>query len=312
MRLPITLLACAGLLAQAAIANEPEKQAGSRVLVTAPKPQPQQKESGRALTEAEVAAMVKARLEAMRKARAQRAAAETKAAENSPKTKRSDHWGYEGDNGPQQWGKINPAWAKCGTGSRQSPIDIRDGIKVDLEPIQFEYTASGFNVVNNGHTVQVNLAAGNRLTLTGRTYQLQQFHFHRPSEEKVDGRGFDMVAHLVHKDEEGRLAVVAVLIEEGTQHAGVQTVWNNLPLEKFEPLVPVTPFDPATMLPQRREYYTYMGSLTTPPCDEGVLWIVMKQPIQASKQQLDIFARLYPMNARPVQALSGRLIKESN
>lgn len=297
------------MLAQAALAKEPEKLPGSRVLVTKAEPQ---KEPGRPLTDAEVAAMVKVRLEAMRKAKAARAAADAKAAESNPKVKRSDQWSYEGETGPLKWGKINPAWARCDTGNRQTPIDIRDGIKVDLEPMVFEYGASGFNVINNGHTVQVNLAPGNRFTLTGRTYELQQFHFHRPSEEKVDGRSFDMVAHLVHKDEEGRLAVIAVLIEGGTQHPGIQAVWNNLPLEKYQPLAPVIQFDPAAMLPQRREYYTFMGSLTTPPCDEGVLWIVMKEPIQASKQQLDIFARLYPMNARPVQALSGRLIKESN
>ncbi|OWW22655.1 carbonic anhydrase [Noviherbaspirillum denitrificans] len=311
MRLPITLLACAAILAPPTFAKEPEKLPGSRVLPTPVKAEPP-KEPRRELTEAEVAAMVKQRLEAMRRARAARAAAEAKAAENQPKAKRSDTWSYEGDNGPQKWGKINPAWAKCDSGHRQAPIDIRDGIKVDLEPVQFEYGASGFNIINNGHTVQVNVAPGNRFTLTGRTYELQQFHFHRPAEEKVDGRGFDMVAHLVHKDEEGRLAVIAVLIESGEQHPGIQTVWNNLPLEKYEPLVPVIQFDPSMMLPERREYYTFMGSLTTPPCDEGVLWIVMKEPIKASKQQLDIFARLYPMNARPVQALSGRLIKESN
>lgn len=314
MRFPIILLACAALLVQAAQAKEPEKLPGSRVLAAKAEPP---KEPGRPLTDEEVSAMVKARLEAMRKARAARAAAEAKAAEakaaeHTPKVQRFDQWSYEGDTGPAKWGKINPAWAKCDAGNRQSPIDIRDGIRVDLEPIEFAYSASSFNVVNNGHTVQVNVAPGNRFTLTGRTYELQQFHFHRPSEEKVDGRGFEMVAHLEHKDEEGRLAVIAVLIENGTQHPGIQTVWNNLPLEKYQPLAPVFQFDPSAMLPQRREYYTFMGSMTTPPCDEGVLWIVMKEPIQASKQQLDIFARLYPMNARPVQALSGRLIKESN
>ena len=299
------------MLAQHALAKEPEKLPGSRVLVTPTKAEPQ-KEPGRALTEAEVAAMVKVRLEAIRKARAARAAADAKAAENNPPVKRSNQWSYEGETGPVKWGKLNPAWAKCDSGNRQSPIDIRDGIRVDLEPVAFEYGSSGFNVLNNGHTVQVNVAPGNRITLTGRTYELQQFHFHRPSEEKIDGRSFEMVVHLVHKDEEDRLAVIAVLIENGTQHPGIQTVWNNLPLEKHEPLVPVIQFDPTMLLPQHREYYTYMGSLTTPPCNEGVLWIVMKEPIQASRQQLDIFARLYPMNARPVQAMAGRLIKESN
>jgi carbonic anhydrase len=303
------------MLAQHALAKEPEKLPGSRVLASVPKPEVKPappKEPGRPLTEAEVAAMVKVRLEAMRKARAARAAAEAKNAAHNPPAKGGAHWSYEGETGPLKWGKLNPGWAKCDNGNRQSPIDIRDGIRVDLEPVVFEYAASGYSVVNNGHTVQVNIASGNRFTLTGRTYELQQFHFHRPAEEKVDGKSFAMVAHLVHKDEEGRLAVIAVLIEDGTQHPGIQAVWNNLPLEKNEPLVPVTTFDPSLMLPQKRDYYTYMGSLTTPPCSEGVLWIVMKEPIKASKQQLDIFARLYPMNARPVQAMAGRLIKESN
>ncbi|RZI40628.1 carbonic anhydrase family protein [Herbaspirillum sp. HC18] len=311
MRLPLILIATVSLLAQSSFAKEPERLSGTRVLASAPKEEPPAEK--RPLTEAEVAAMVKVRLEAMRKARAKAAEAKAKAEENAPGGKHaSGHWDYEGEFGPPRWGKLNPAWAKCGSGNRQSPIDIRDGIRVDLEPVVFDYQASAFNVLNNGHTVQVNLAPGNRITLTGRTYELQQFHFHRPSEEKVNGRSSEMVAHLVHKDEEGRLAVVAVLIDSGTQHGGIQAVWNNLPLEKHEPLVPVTTFDPAQMLPQKREYYTFMGSLTTPPCTEGVLWIVMKEPIQASPQQLDIFSRLYPMNARPVQALSGRLIKESN
>ncbi|HYD97413.1 MAG TPA: carbonic anhydrase family protein [Noviherbaspirillum sp.] len=302
------------MLATTVLAKEPERRAGSRVLVSAPKEEPKKeppKEARRPLTDAEVAALVKLRLEAMRRARAKAAAA--KAAESPPAGRHaSNHWSYEGEAGPLRWGKINPAWAKCDSGNRQAPIDIRDGIRVDLEPVAFDYQASAFNVLNNGHTVQVDVAPGNRITLTGRSYELQQFHFHRPSEEKVNGRAFDMVAHLVHKDDEGRLAVVAVLIEGGTQHAGIQAVWNNLPLEKHEPVVPVTTFDPALMLPARRDYYTFMGSMTTPPCTEGVLWIVMKEPIQASPQQLDIFARLYPMNARPVQALAGRLIKESN
>jgi len=308
------------MLAQFALAKEPERLAGTRVLpapkaepvkAEPPKPLPPPPKEARPLTDAEIQAMVKARLEAMRKARAARAVADAKAAEAGA-GKRSNQWSYEGETGPQRWGKLNPAWAKCDSGTRQSPIDIRDGIRVDLEPVLFDYRPSNFHVLNNGHTVQVNLEQGNRFTLTGRTYELQQFHFHRPSEEKVDGRSFDMVVHLVHKDDEGRLAVVAVLIESGTPHPGIQTVWNNLPLEKHEPLIPIITFDPAQMLPQRRDYYTFMGSLTEPPCTEGVLWIVMKEPIKASPHQLDIFARLYPMNARPVQALSGRMIKESN
>lgn len=221
-------------------------------------------------------------------------------------------WSYEGEGAPVRWGKLNSAWTKCENGTRQSPIDIRDGIKVDLEQVNFNYRPARFSVIDNGHTIQVNLGAGNSITTMGRKYELVQFHFHRPSEERVNGQGFQMVAHLVHKDAEGKLAVVAVLIEEGQAHSLVQSVWNNLPLEKNEALAAMTPMDLNELLPERREYYTYMGSLTTPPCSEGVLWIVLKEPIQVSSQQIAIFARLYPMNARPIQVQSGRMIKESN
>jgi carbonic anhydrase len=160
--------------------------------------------------------------------------------------------------------------------------------------------------------VQVNVAAGNFIDVMGRRYELQQFHFHRPSEERIEGKSFDMAAHLVHKDLDGRLAVVAVLLERGGAHASVQAVWNNLPLEKGEELAARAPIDPAHLLPKDPRYFTYMGSLTTPPCSEGVLWVVMQQPVTVSAEQIDVFARLYPMNARPLQQASGRLIKQSN
>ena len=222
------------------------------------------------------------------------------------------HWGYGGPAGPEAWANLKPEFATCGTGERQSPIDIRGGVKVDLEPIQFDYRPTGFRVLDNGHTVQVNLASGNSIEILGRRYELLQFHFHRPSEERIDGRQFDMVAHLVHKDAEGRLAVVAVLLDRGTGHPLVQTVWNNLPLEKGEEVAAGVSLDLNNLLPQDRRYYTYMGSLTTPPCSEGVLWMVLRQPVPISPEQVGIFSRLYPMNARPIQSASGRLIKQSN
>ncbi len=221
------------------------------------------------------------------------------------------HWEYRGEAGPAAWGGLKPEFGLCSTGKRQSPIDIRDGIAVDLEPVQFEYRASSFSVVDNGHTIQVNMAPGNFITLAGRRWELVQFHFHRPSEERIDGRQFDMVAHLVHKDLDGNLAVVAVLLDRGSAHPIVQTVWNNLPLEKGEEAQASVQIDLASLLPADRRYFTYMGSLTTPPCSEGVRWVVMRQPVQLSQQQLDIFTRLYPMNARPIQQASGRLIKQS-
>jgi carbonic anhydrase len=222
------------------------------------------------------------------------------------------HWDYAGAGGPESWGRMQPEFSKCSSGTRQSPIDIRGGIAVDLEPIRFDYRPSSFSVIDNGHTVQVNVEPGNSITITGRRYELVQFHFHRPSEERINGRQYDMVAHLVHKDPEGRLAVVAVLLDRGSAQAIVQAVWNNLPLEKGDEVHAGTRIDLAQLLPEDKRYYTYMGSLTTPPCSEGVLWMVMKEAVPVSAEQVAIFSRLYPMNARPIQQADGRLIKESN
>ncbi|HEY5799239.1 MAG TPA: carbonic anhydrase family protein, partial [Burkholderiaceae bacterium] len=255
------------------------------------------------MSEEEINAKIAERIANMRAQQAARVAAANRAKKErerlAQKAKNSDHWSYEGESGPAQWGKLNTAWAKCGAGERQSPIDIRDGIRVELEPIAFDYHPSTFSVTDNGHTVQVTLAGGNYITIMNRMYELVQFHFHRPSEERINGRGFEMVAHLVHRDAEGKLAVIAVLIERGKAQALVQTVWNNLPLEKLSSSTPNIVIDMTDLLPRRRDYYTFMGSLTTPPCTEGVLWMVMKEPVQASADQMALFSRLYPMNARP-------------
>jgi carbonic anhydrase len=220
------------------------------------------------------------------------------------------HWAYSGDTGPDSWGRLKPEFQQCMLGKRQSPIDIREGIPVQLDPIQFDYRPSGFRVIDNGHTVQVNVEPGNSITVSGRRYDLLQFHFHRPSEERINGRQFEMVAHLVHKDLDGRLAVVAVLMDQGKAHPLVQLVWNNLPLEKNQEHVAMANLDMSLLLPELRSYYTYMGSLTTPPCTEGVLWMVLKHPAAMSREQISVFSKLYQMNARPIQAGSGRLIKD--
>lgn len=221
-------------------------------------------------------------------------------------------WSYDGDGGPLRWGKIDPANAKCETGERQSPIDIRDGIRVDLDPVVFDYKPVRYNVVDNGHTIQVNVGAGNSISILGRRYDLVQMHFHRPAEERVNGVSYDMVAHLVHKDVDGKLVVIALLIQQGKPNSVVQTIWNYMPLEKNDTVQPPGTIDLSQILPTGRGYYTYMGSLTTPPCTEGVLWVVFKEPIELSAEQIAIFSRMYPMNARPIQNSAGRLIKESN
>jgi carbonic anhydrase len=221
-------------------------------------------------------------------------------------------WSYEGESGPANWSKINVDWAKCGTGKRQSPIDLRDGIKVNLEQISFDYHPSSFSEVNNGHTIEVKVGGGNFITIGNTVYELQEFHFHRPSEEKINGKGTEMVIHLVHRSAEGKVAIIAVLLERGQPHRLMQTIWDNLPLEKQEVVSPSVVIDPTPALPERRDYFTYMGSMTEPPCTEGVLWMVFKQPMQASPAQMALFSRLYPLNARPVQPTAGRMIKESN
>ncbi len=234
-------------------------------------------------------------------------------AQNAQKVEKghSAHWSYSGPAGPQTWGGLKPEFSLCANGQRQSPIDIQGGLPVDLEPVQFQYKASRFAVIDNGHTVQANLAVGNHIEVGGKRFDLKQFHFHRPSEERIDGRQFDMSLHLVHQDEQGRLAVVALLLDRGAPHGAVQKVWNNLPLEKNQEQPARVLLELNELLPSSSSYYTYMGSLTTPPCSEGVQWIVMRQPVSVSAEQIDLFSRLYPMNARPLQQLAGRRILQT-
>jgi carbonic anhydrase len=256
---------------------------------------------------------VPARAEApVRTARARPQADDLEALVQAHRAARADiAWGYQGEGAPAHWGTLRPEFALCGNGQRQSPIDIRDGIAVELEPIRFDYRPTGFAVTDNGHTVQVDVGPGNSIEVMGRRYDLKHIQFRRPSEERINGRQFEMSVHLVHQDPDGRHAVVGVVLERGVAQPVVQQVWNNLPLEKHEPLAAQEPMDPAALLPEDRRYFTYMGSLTTPPCSEGVLWMVMQQPVQASPEQIHIFSRLYPNNARPIQQAAGRLIKQS-
>jgi carbonic anhydrase len=234
-----------------------------------------------------------------------------KAEESNPAHDMHVHWGYDGLGAPDKWAKLKSEYATCDSGKRQSPIDIREGIKVDLEGIKFDYKPTKFRIVDNGHTVQVNVGDGSTIQVMGKRYELVQFHFHKPSEERINGRPFDMVIHFVHKDYDGNLAVIAVLLERGNENSQIQTLWNNMPLEANQELGPNDVLETIKLFPENRTYWTYMGSLTTPPCTENVLWMVMKQPVQLSPEQVAIFARLYKNNARPVQPSNGRLVKES-
>lgn len=220
-------------------------------------------------------------------------------------------WAYEGPGGPEHWAEVQPEYLACREGLRQSPIDIRDGIQVDLEPIQFEYQPSQFEIHDSGYGIEVRVGA-NRLSLMGKSYELERIRFHRPAEETIEGKRFDMGVHLEHQSFDGERLIVAVLLEKGEAHPLIQTLWNYLPLEKHMKVAPpAASIDLNRLLPKQRGYHTYMGSLTRPPCTEGVIWVVLQTPVQISPEQDAIFARLYPHNARPVQPAQGRLVKSS-
>ena len=224
------------------------------------------------------------------------------------------HWAYEGENGPQAWGQLKPEFNVCAIGQRQSPINIEATATLQgpAEPLQFNYTPSDGTVVNNGHTIQVDLTGDNSLTVRGSNYQLVQFHFHRPSEEQINFRRSSMVAHLVHKNSEGQLAVVAVLLDPGVANTLIDKVWTYMPLDAGDRVrMPMGLIDMNELLPKDQRYYQFMGSLTTPPCTEGVLWMVLKQPTQLSREQIRLFSQLVPNNARPVQPANGRAVRNA-
>ncbi len=227
-------------------------------------------------------------------------------------TEHQAHWAYDGKDGPSQWGTLDPAYSECKLGHKQSPIDIRHAEKADLPPIQFDYSPSPLRIINNGHTVMVNYEPGSFITVGGHRYQLTQFHFHHPSEEEIHGKNFDMVIHLVHSDASGNLAVVAVLLKSGKINQALQTMWDYVPKEKEkEATVEGVLINAADLLPLNHGYYTFTGSLTTPPCTEGVTWFVLKTPEQISSGEVQVFAKLYPDDARPTQKLEGRVVRES-
>jgi carbonic anhydrase len=224
----------------------------------------------------------------------------------------SHEWDYDGANGPQKWGSLKSDYASCKLGRNQSPIDIRATTKSTLAPIEFDYKASPLKLIDNGHTIQVNPAAGNGITVAGNRYELLQFHFHTPSEERINGKSYPLVAHLVHKNAEGKLAVVAVLFKEGKENPTLATIWRSLPAEKgHEVTVDTSTIELASALPADRGYYNFAGSLTTPPCSEEVNWFVLKAPVELSAAQLKQFHTVYKHNARPVQSLNGRVVRES-
>ena len=224
------------------------------------------------------------------------------------------HWSYEGEGGPQAWGNLKPEFKTCATGKRQSPIHIEDSITLQgpAEAIQFNYQPSSGTVINNGHTIQVDVYGDNTITVRGSTYKLIQFHFHHPSEERINYKSYAMVAHLVHRNADGQLAVVGVLLDPGEANQLIDKVWTYMPLDANDKVrMPEALVDLNQLLPQDQRYYQFLGSLTTPPCSEGVLWMVLKRPMTLSREQIKLFGQLFPNNARPVQAVNGRPIRDA-
>ncbi len=216
----------------------------------------------------------------------------------------SVHWDYAGEMGPENWGDEFPT---CGKGTKQSPLNITGPFEKSKDVLVVNYKEGPLKILNNGHTIQVNVEPGSTLKINKDVYNLLQFHFHRPSEEQVDGKPMAMVAHFVHKNADGKLAVLGVLLNDGKDNAAIQTLWNNAPkAEGPEVVVDKMKFDPSSLVPTALTHYSYEGSLTTPPCTEGVNFYILKTPVDIGKKQVVDFP--FKRNARPVQPLNGRKI----
>ncbi|WP_338456203.1 carbonic anhydrase family protein [Aeromonas veronii] len=218
------------------------------------------------------------------------------------------HWEYSGEAGPAHWAKLTPEFGQC-AGSNQSPVDLSGLVEAKLAPLVLHYKTGGNTVVNNGHTVQVGYAPGSTLQLDGTRFELKQFHFHAPSENLIEGKSYPLEGHLVHVSDKGEIAVVAVMFEAGKANSALAAAWSALPAKVGEIQALKTPLVAEQLLPENRDYYRFSGSLTTPPCSEGVRWLVMKQPVEVSQAQIDAFkAVMHHPNNRPVQPLNGRVV----
>lgn len=230
-----------------------------------------------------------------------------------PVTVFASHWSYEGEGSPEHWGTLSEEYKTCQTGMNQSPINIDTTLTAHLSPLDMHYTDGPVTLINNGHTIQAGLNTTTRDTVTidGTPFTLQQFHFHAPSENTVHGKHYAMEAHLVHKDAKGNVAVVAVMFDIGTENTVLKALWTVMP-EKAEQNVKITTqMDLNALLPSDKAYWRFSGSLTTPPCSEGVTWIVLKHPMTLSEAQLKKFTQtMHHNNNRPVQPLNGRVIVE--
>jgi carbonic anhydrase len=218
-------------------------------------------------------------------------------------------WNYSNESGPARWGELEPAFALCATGVNQSPIDLGATIESELPPLEIAYGRAGTEILNNGHTIQVNVEPGNILTVDGKKFTLKQFHFHSPSEHTVMDKPYALEAHFVHSDDDGHIAVIGILFREGEANPEVAKLWGAMPTKPGPARALPEPVDPSALLPSKRDYFRYNGSLTTPPCTEGVRWFVMKEPLTVSKAQVFHFlSTMHGFNNRPVQPVNARPI----
>ncbi len=224
-------------------------------------------------------------------------------------SEKASHWGYQGHEGPEHWGELSPKYATCARGSNQSPVNLVGMVEGELPGLKVAYAPGGTEVLNNGHTIQVNVAPGDAFSVRGHRFELKQFHFHSPSENTIEGRSYPMEAHFVHADADGNLAVIAVMFEEGPANAELAKAWALMPEHAGEKAQLAQPIAISALLPSDLDYYRFNGSLTTPPCSEGVRWYVMKRPMTLSAEQLEKFRHvMHHDNNRPVQPLNARIV----
>ncbi|MCO6451398.1 MAG: carbonic anhydrase family protein [Caldilineales bacterium] len=217
------------------------------------------------------------------------------------------HWSYDGDTGPAFWGVLAEDYALCGTGQSQSPVDIPSSAPSNPADLGMAYQPSAVNIFNNGHTIQVNYDPGSNLTVDGSEYQLLQYHFHAASEHTVDGSQRPMEIHFVHQNAQGKLAVVGTFLVDGAANAAYTPIFDNLPASESEPeAVPGAQVNAIDLMPGQKTYWRYSGSLTTPPCSEGVTWLVMNNPVEVSSEQIGAYTAIYDHNFRPTQAMNSR------
>ena len=223
------------------------------------------------------------------------------------------HWGYEGHEGPAQWGDLNKDYHMCKAGKKQSPINVTGAHKEKLGEIKFSYKATAKEILNNGHTIQVNMNKGSSITVAGKTYNLLQFHFHSPSEHQINGVHADMVAHFVHQAADGQLGVIGVLFNLGKANVTLAKLWGEMPKHHGDKKsLSAVKVNVSKLLPANKAYYNYSGSLTTPPCSEGVNWMVLQSQGSVSNGQVDAFTSIFSKSIRPIQSLNSRDIKVSH